>query len=198
MSQIKYNQDYILTDAGTEAYPVPRGQDHAPSGDLPDPLSLRQAGQYVSSTSELTDTSRPSSSKKELASSQTVAMEGLTADVQTDTSECVAYKMEDKPKGIVFPSELVLSVSPDSGTEMSVPVERDRPEMELLDVSTAREEVAMLAEGKQRLQIQHTRLERLLRENRASVAEVREVSMYVCSTDNSFFAGALSTAFQGV
>ena len=59
--------------------------------------------------------------------------------------------------------------SPDSGADMS-------PIMEPLDVASSREELAMLVADKQRMEAQHKRLQRHLKETRAKMAEVQEVS----------------------
>ena len=93
------------------------------------------------------------------------------------------YKVESKLNQVAItrtlvPEELMFSVSPDSGTEMSVTTtaaEREQAEMEPLEVSAAREAVATLRAVKQRLETQHHRVERMLGENRASMADIREV-----------------------
>ena len=50
------------------------------------------------------------------------------------------------------------------------------PIMEPLDVASSREELATLVADKQRMEAQHKRLQRHLREIRAKMAEVQEVS----------------------
>ena len=61
-------------------------------------------------------------------------------------------------------------VSPDSGTELS-----SLPPMESYDVSSAREELATLVADKQRMEAQHKRVERKLKETRAKMAVIQEV-----------------------
>ena len=61
-------------------------------------------------------------------------------------------------------------VSPDSGTELS-----SLPPMESYDVSSAREELATLVADKQRMEAQHKRVERRLKETRAKMAVIQEV-----------------------
>lgn len=150
-----------------------------------DPISLKQAG-HVASTSHL-DTDMPNPGKKAFVSpSVTIDVasdDGMSPGgmMETGAGGCVLYK-DAKPKGIrmALSKELLLSVSPDSGTEMTVPAERDRVEMEPVGVSRAREAAAMLGAAKQRLEAQHRGLEKMLKENRASIAEVREVSVQMC------------------
>lgn len=103
----------------------------------------------------------------------------LSGMLDTGAGGYVLYR-DAKPKDISsFPKELVLSVSPDSGTEMSVtvPVERDQVEMEPVGVSGAREAVAMLVAANQKLNTQHQRMEKMLRENRSSVTEIKKVKL---------------------
>ena len=50
------------------------------------------------------------------------------------------------------------------------------PIMEPLDVVSSREELAMLVADKQRMEAQHKRLQRHLKETRAKMAVVQEVS----------------------
>ena len=63
--------------------------------------------------------------------------------------------------------------SPDSGADMS-------PIMEPLDVASSREELAMLVADKQMMEAQDKRLQRHLKETRAKMAEVQEVSSREC------------------
>lgn len=121
------------------------------------------------------------------------------------------YRVDNKPREFVkiaagcFPRDLVLSVSPDSGTEMSVTAvaaERDQLEMEPVEVSAAREAVAMLGVVKRRLEAQHERMGRRLKENRAAMAEIREVCALSFSLSFSSlfpllpsFPSSLSTIF---
>ena len=115
-------------------------------------------------------------------------------EIQTDTGGCIIYKMESKVKDFVHralpPEELAFSMSPDSGTDMTITAPAERRgergggsgrggggggEMEPIEVSNAREEMAMLVAVKQRLEAQHKRMEKMLAENRASIAETKEV-----------------------
>lgn len=166
----------------TDALPsvLPQALSETTLSEKPDVISLRQAGN-VASMSELIDT--PSLTKKAFGSPD-VTMDCCSEDggeVQTGAEGRAMYRVEQKAKNTRVEG-LLFSVSPDSGTEMSVTAatgessERgQRPEIEPVVVSAAREEVAVLAAAKQRLEAQHKRIERTLRENRNSIGEIREV-----------------------
>ena len=76
------------------------------------------------------------------------------------------------------------STSPDSGAVMS-------PIMEPLDVVSSREELATLVADKQRMEAQHKRLQRHLRETRAKMAEVQEVREHCKGWEGSEGGGYL-------
>ena len=155
--------------------------------DKPDALSLKQAGNVASMSEVMDMPPHPPPSQKAFGSPDIAAdscsEDCMMGEVQTGAGGTVIYRINKKSrKNQLRVDELLFSVSPDSGTEMSVTAamaesERgeEQPEMEPVEVSTAREEVAVLAAAKQRLEAQHKRIARTLRENRASVNEVREV-----------------------
>lgn len=112
----------------------------------------------------------------------------MAGEVEMGPGGCVIYKVDNKPREFTKVAtsrlEMVQSVSPDSGAEMmSVTAavegegegEGDLPEMEPVEVSDMREAMAVLGAAKQKLEAQHKRVQRMLRENRAGVAEIREV-----------------------
>lgn len=74
---------------------------------------------------------------------------------------------------------LLQSVSPDSGAEMSLTVPGIGDQPEPLTVSAAREEVATLTAEKQKLLTQHKRLEKRLKENKACMAVIKKVPLWL-------------------
>ena len=171
----------------TDALPsvLPQALSETALSEKPDVISLKQAGN-VASISELMDVASPS--KKAFTSPDITvdssSEDGMAGEVQTGAGESVMYRMDGKSKNALQVDELLFSVSPDSGTEMSVTAttrESERGEhleIEPVEVSTARGEVAALAAAKQRLEAQHKRIERTLRENRVSIGEIREVKFH--------------------
>ncbi len=129
-----------------------------------DSLSLRQAGDVVMSDSQLQQLDDLKTST--VSEDQTTGPEGNVFYVVREESENFSSLRPTR--------ELVMSVSPDSGAEMSVTVP-DQREMEPFVVSRAREEIASLKAAKYRLETQHARLEKKLKENKANVAEIKEV-----------------------
>lgn len=167
--------------------PFPQVLSDTTLSEKPDSISLKQAGNVASMT-ELGDVMSPLS-KKAFASPDITTDSGsedyMSGEVQTGAGGGVMYHVNEKPKNALRGvDKLLFPVSPDSGTEMSVTattegVAEERgeecSEIEPVKVSTAREEVAILAAAKQRLEAQHLRAERALRENRTSIGEIRQV-----------------------
>ncbi len=150
----------------------------------PDAISLKQAGNVAS----MTELDAPPPPTKKAFGSPDVTMDSCSEDcmsgeMQTGAGGNVMYRVEDKVKTALRVDELLFSISPDSGTEMSVTAaaggasqREEHPEIEPVEVSTARGEVALLVAAKQRLEAQHKRIERTLRENRTGISEFREVN----------------------
>jgi len=145
---------------------------------LNEKINVRQAGRIASSSQLEKDERDPTN--KEFGSPMEVTEDylGPSGMVDTNVGGCVLYK-DAKPKEVqnILMCKELLSVSPDSGTEMSttVPAEGDQVEMEPMGVSSAREEVALLGVAKLRLESHHKRLDRKLKENEARITKVREV-----------------------
>ena len=73
------------------------------------------------------------------------------------------------------PSSVHMSISPDSGT-----AELSASQVEPFMVSSSREELSTLVADKQRMEAQHRRLERKVKENKSKVLEINEVHVHVC------------------
>lgn len=194
------DEEAMQTSEGVPKAPLRSFLDHTPSktrlnDKAGSTLSLKEAGR-VASISELASVvfSGKKACEEEDSLSRgedEVGAGGCVADPQSGGEEdnmCEEDPLSGGEEEVVmrtvkpkasegFPKDLLYPISPDSGTEMSVtaPAETDRVEMEPVGVSRAREAVATLAAAKQRLETEHKRVERGLRENRTRVAQVREV-----------------------
>ena len=91
----------------------------------------------------------------------------------TQPTNVITEQQERSCDGHVTDHMSITCLSPDSGAEVS-----SVPTMEPFDVSLAREEVATLVADKQRMEAQHKRLERRLKENRAKGDKIQEVNAY--------------------
>ena len=138
------------------------------SGEHPDVISLKKAGAVASSSEfQIMDESTvPATVTQEEDCTNFGNSTGIrSALYKTGRIACI-------PNHSLV--GLLSSVSPDSGTEMSVTATEPMG-MEPPSVSTAREEVANLGTAKQKIEAQHSILEKQLRENKANIAEVKDV-----------------------
>ena len=101
---------------------------------------------------------------------EAAAVDHVTSQASHDTHVTLPAVTSDKISTLGLCAR-ELCVSPDSGTELS-----SLPPTESYDVSSAREELATLVADKQRMEAQHKRVERKLKETRAKMADIQEVS----------------------